>query len=315
MLRANLLYHHFLGVDTVYLYDDHSDDGTLESVADLPFVVSRPSVDPSEMSPSPELARAIDQRATQVVARQMLDMTHAMGEARRSGASWLIGFDADELIAVDRIRAQPGALAQLLNAQPVSVEAIIFLPLEAVQRRLSYAEMAEETLFKRPDSGATRDTYDPFQKRVQRIRVVYGHRWGKMAVRVGVDAYPRSTHRWAKRGSSDLRAGTAGDLLHYYASDFESFVRKFRIMKDHPDRHVSGREVVLQKRLWRDVVNRAGFSDDELRDYYARWVMFDDKQLSALTGARRMLFGRRRPVLAEVTSARDAIVALRDARR
>ena len=69
---------------------------------------------------------------------------------------------------------------------------------------------------------------------------------------------------------------------------------------------IDGRTVVLQKRLWRDVVNRSGMSDDELRDYYERWVMFDDDQLAALRGRKIFPFGRG-PSLAEVTSAADAL--------
>jgi len=43
---------------------------------------------------------------------------------------------------------------------------------------------------------------------------------------------------------------------------------------------VYGNPVVFQKRLWRDVVNRLGWTDEELRDYFARWLMFSDVSFS-----------------------------------
>jgi hypothetical protein len=80
-------------------------------------------------------------------------------------------------------------------------------------------------------------------------------------------------------------------------------------MHHHPDQHVDGRTVVIQKRLWRDVVNKSGMSDDELRDYYERWVMFSDEQIRQLRAARRSFF-RSKPALVEVTSASDALKSI-----
>jgi hypothetical protein len=233
-----------------------------------------------------------------------------MEQAKRSGASWIVAFDADELIVVDRLKAMPGALAEFLGRQPLSVDAVTFRPLEAVQRRARYDDvMTEETLFKIAASGATRETYDPFTKTKHQIDAVYGHKAGKQAVRLTIDAIPYSPHRFRRRGGRKLRDTEAGDLLHFYAPDFEQFVRKFRIMKDHPDTHVDGRTVVIQKRLWRDVVNKSRMSEDELRDYYERWVMFTDEQQRAMRGGRSLLL-KRKPALVEVRSAAEAIKKL-----
>ena len=103
-LRRNLLYHRFLGVDRFYIYDDGSNDDTMRSVADLPYVEIRPSVSVSEVEINPYLARAAESYSTHFVARQMLNMAHAMSLAKRAGASWMIGFDADELVVIDRSR-------------------------------------------------------------------------------------------------------------------------------------------------------------------------------------------------------------------
>ncbi len=47
LLRDNLLYHHFVGVDHFYVYSDGGTDGTIESVCDLPYVMTADSVPPS----------------------------------------------------------------------------------------------------------------------------------------------------------------------------------------------------------------------------------------------------------------------------
>ncbi len=290
-LRKNLLYHHFLGVTQFYIYDDGSQDGTLETVADLPYVTARPTVALSEVSVGPDLDMAVRKYATDHVARQMLNSAHAMDLAREAGASWLLGFDADELICIDRQKALPGALATFLNAQPASVDVVTFRPLEAVQRKAHYDDvMTEETLFKIASAGAMHETYDPFTKRVHQIDAVYGHKAGKQAVRTTIESIPYSVHRFRAPGGRKLRDIEKGDLLHYYAPDFESFVRKFHVMKDHPDTHVDGRTVVIQKRLWRDVVNKSGMSEDELRDYYQRWVMFNEDQQGKLQGGRSLFW-------------------------
>ncbi len=307
LLRKNLLYHHFLGITHVYVYDDGSTDGTLETVADLPFVTARPSVAVSDVEAGTAPGAATRLHDDFFVARQLLNSAHAMELARSAGASWLLAIDADELISVDRSIAQAGSLATLLASQPPSVHTVTFMPLEAIQRQIHYQDvMTQETLFKVGAAGATRETFDPFTKRMHRIDAVYGHKAGKQAVRTSIPSMPYSVHRFRAPGGKKLRTVERGDLLHFYAPDFETFLQKFRIMKDHPDRHVDGRTVVLQKRLWRDVVNRSGMTDDQLRDYFATWVMFDDKQIQRLRSPRRYV-RRRKPALVEVTSAAEAL--------
>jgi hypothetical protein len=310
LLRKNLMYHRFLGVDTFYIYDDGSQDGTLETIADLPYVIARPSVAVSEVNLGADLESAGRQHDDHFVARQMLNSAHAMELARTAGCSWLIAFDADELMCVDRSKAEPGALRPFLAAQPDTIDVVTFLPLEALQRRTRYDDvMVEETLFKVGSAGSTRETYDPFEKRVHRIDAVYGHKAGKQAVRTTIPSIPYSVHRFRAPGGKKLRNVDQGDVLHYYAPDFDSFVHKFRTMHHHPDRHVDGRTVVIQKRLWRDVVNKSGMSDEELLDYYERWVMFNDEQVKQLRERRRSFFGSK-PALVEVTSASEVLKSI-----
>jgi len=312
MLRSNLLYHHYTGVDVCYIYDDGSTDGTMESIADLPFVVARTSADSRDTAVPQSLAGVSPEMHDHFAYRQLMNVVHASESARQAGAEWLVGVDADELVVADLTSSAEGALLRLLRSQPKSIDGVIFRPLEVLQRRLHYSNvMVEETLFKRWDSGSTRKTFDPFQNVSHEVPIIYGHRVGKMAIRTDRSLTPKDNHRFITPNGEKPSTVEQGSLLHFYSHDVGAFVRKFRVMKDHPDRHVQGNPVVVQKRLWRDVVNRSGFSDAELEDYYSRSVMFSAAEVDKLSHRGRMPWSGP-PAVVEVTVVRDALAALAD---
>ncbi len=310
-LRSNLLYHRHLGVKAAYVYDDGSTDGTPDSVADLDFVRLGRTVDASSLPP--ELRTDADDAPDRyVTSRQNINTLDAMRQAREDGIDWLLAIDADELACVDLAKQPAGALARGFATVPDEVEAVVLRPLEIVQRRLSYDDvMAQETLFKRADVGLRHRTFDPFSQTFHRVRGVYGHTAGKSAARLSADLRPATVHRFRRRDGSKARSVDGGWLLHYYCHSFEAFVRKFRLFRDHPDVHLRGHEVQLQKRLWRDVVNRSGMSEDELRDYYQRWVMFSDAEIAGLRRDSWLGLVPRRPAVVEVTAGRETFAELR----
>jgi hypothetical protein len=310
-LRSNLLYHHHLGVDIAYVYEDGSTDGTPETVADLPFVRIRPTVKASSIPPAERIDPA-DEPELYTTTRQNINTGHALGRARADGMTWLLAIDADELACVDMVSQEAGALARALDAVPQEVEAVILRPLEIVQRRATFDDtMAQETLFKRADVGLKHLTFDPFTQRTHSVRGVYGHTAGKSAVRLSADLRPETVHRFRRSDGSRPTSTDLGWLLHYFCYSFEAFVRKFYLYRDHPDRHLHGHEVQLQKRLWRDVVNKSGMSEEELRDYYQRWVMFDDHEIARLRRRRWLGIVPRPPAVVEVTAAKRTFAELR----
>jgi len=308
LLRSNLLYHRFIGADHVYVYDDGSTDGTLASIADLDFVTVKPTVPREQFRDRGDLAAFVATYQTHLPARQALNVVDAMGAARAGGTTWLAHIDADELLAVDTHSQKQGILRDFFDAQSAATEAVIFKPLEVVQRRLEYDDvLTQETLFKRGNAAARRKTYDPFTKKTEEVDIVYGHSVGKSAVRVNAGAIPATVHRFGRADGRPLVSKEAAHLLHYYCHSFEAFVSKFHLMKDHPDRHVRGDKVVLQKRLWRDVVNRAGLDENGLRDYYQRWVMFGPDDVERLRKAHGWGPLREPPVIVEVDTVRQVL--------
>jgi hypothetical protein len=311
LVRANLLYHRYLGVELAFVYDDGSTDGTVQSIADLPFVRLQPTVSPSDVARDDDAGLSAEALQRHVTARQNLNAIHAMGRARTAGAEWLLSIDADELACLDLARSEPDQLARALAGVPPTTEAVVLRPLEIVQRRLTYDDvLTDETLFKRSDVRLERETYDPFAGRRRTVPAVYGHSAGKSAVRLSVEARPSTVHRFVRRDGSRLKTDDLGYLLHYYCHSFDAFLRKFRAFRDHPDQHLRGQEVPLQKRLWRDVVNRAGLDQDELRDYYRRWVMFDPDEIARLRNRRAFGVLPLSSALVEVTAVRSALAQI-----
>ena len=311
LLRDNLLYHRHLGVDTAYVYDDGSTDGSPQSVADLDFVRVGPTVDARSLADE-EPAATPEELERYVTSRQNLNTVDAMRRARADGAEWLLAIDADELACVDLRYQAPGALRTALDGVPSQIEAVIMPPLEILQRHEENPDvMARETLFKSAARARSRRTYDPFTGRRPRVPAVYGHDAGKSAIRLAADLMPTSVHRFRRRDGSRPPTRELGWLLHYYCHSFEAFESKFRRISDHPDRHLRGQPVPLQKRLWRDVVNRSGMSEQELRDYYRRWVLFDDAAIRELRGGRRFGVLPQQDAVVEVLSARQTFADLR----
>jgi hypothetical protein len=312
LLRPNLLYHQYVGVDTAFVYDDGSTDRTAESVRDLSFVEFRPSVSADGFRQRPELDLFVRGVKTHISARQALNAVDAIDRARNAGIGWLISIDADELAVADLERGQRGDLRALLASQPDDVESVRFPPLEILQRRFEYENvMAEETLFKSSPAAFKRDTFDPFAGVNRRVDGFYGHENGKSALRLAVEARPRNMHQFVRLDGGKLRTRDVGHLLHYYCHSFDAFQKKFQLIHDHPDRHLLGGNVPIQKRLWRDVVNQSDLSDSQLRDYYRRWVMFDEGTVQSMMGKRRWgIFGA--PAITEVTSVGEVFSAIGD---
>jgi len=309
LLRRNVLYHHYLGVDEFYVYADDPADDTVDTVADLPFVHCRPTVPAEQYRGHPAFARYVEQYG-QIASRQVLNTFDAMIAARRAGADWLVHLDTDELLCLDTEAARPGHLRERLAEFPPDVEAAVFEPLEIAQTEQAYENVfAEATLFKRPIREIKRRVPDPASGRMVSIPSYYGHVAGKSGVRLTADARPLGPHRFGRMSDETrLPAATAGSVLHYYAYSFEDFHKKFENMKAEPDVFPRGAEAPVQKRLWRGAVNDPRLSREALEDYYRRWVLLsaDDLRRWRRRGTFFGLVRARPPALVEVRAVQRA---------
>jgi len=307
LLRRNLLYHHYLGVDECYVYADDPGDGTIETVADLPFVRARVTVPVDRFREHPQLAGEIDQYQY-VPSRQVLNVFDAMAQARSAGVDWLFHLDPDELLCVDRRAMASGDLRARLAALDHAVEMAWFAPLEIVQTGTGYKNVfAEATLFKRPVRTILKSVPDPVSGATVSIPSYYGHVAGKSGVRLSAFARPANPHRFCRMDGGPLTSATLGDVLHYFAYDFDDFYKKLLHMKTQANVFRGGGQRTPQKRLWKAMMNDAATSRTALEDHYRRWVVLSPDDV-ARWRRRGTLFGIpwRPPALVEVRSAANA---------
>lgn len=311
LLRDNLIYHHYLGIEHFYVYLDGTDDGTEETIKDLPYVTISNSVDPALYRNQPEIQEFLEQHAEHHVARQCLNVYHTQSLARGAGFDWLISLDADELLCVDPLHSYPNQLIDFFNGVDPGIEMVRFTTLEIVQRKTTYKSVfSEETLFKKSGAKLHHLLYDPFKHRIFRIRKFYGQTMGKAAIRTSVLCKPRTTHKFVGLDERDLVRVWQGYLLHYYGYDFDDFIKKYRNFKHRPDKHLSGNDVEYIKRLWRDMVNRSEMSIDDLRAYYQRWILFHPREIARLSRSKILGIIKTDPRLIEVTAAQSAFKQL-----
>jgi hypothetical protein len=308
LLRNNVLYHRYLGVDEFYVYADHPQDRSLETVADLPFVHPRSTVPAAQYAEHPAFQPQVA-NYRYVPSRQVLNAFDAIERARGAGVDWLIHLDPDELICLDTERTRRGHLRERLAGIGAAVEMVWFSPIEIVQTGAAYTNVfAEAVLFKRPTRSITRKVIDPMSRAMVSIPSFYGHVAGKSGVRLGADVRPAGPHRFSRMDGRLLRARTIGLLLHYFAYDFRDFYKKLEHMKTQADVMRRGGQRTPQKRLWKAIMNEAAMSRDALEDYYRQWVVFSPPEVERWR-RRGRLFGLvplRRPALVQVRSVQRA---------
>jgi len=308
LLRQNLEYHHKLGIDHAYVFLDDTEDNTVETIEDLPYVDIFHSVNPLLYKDCKDLSEFTKNYAEHHTARQMLNMYHAKQLACKSSYDWIIAIDADELICIDLQKTYPGQLHNFFKVIPDGVNHIRFSTLEVLQHRMTYKNVfLEETLFKAPDVKLNHRVFDPIHKKFLNIKGYYGQTKGKSAVRPSIPSKPKSTHKFVNLDGTALETIWHGFLLHYYAYDFNDFVKKFRNFKHRPNYYIIGSKVEDVKLLWRDLVNDPNMLKGELKEYYKRWVLFSHREVDILKRNRVLWVFPKSPGVIRVNSIKNLI--------
>lgn len=285
LLRRNLLYHRFLGVERCYLFDDGCRDGTLASVADLDFVEVRPTTPDSRFADRPDLEAYLRPHPSQA-RRQSLNCILALELAREEGHEWLVHVDADELLSPELDRVEPRGLARLLEEVDPQVEMVLFTVVEAIQRGHDDASAFGATLFRRPGMLFERPALDPVTGETWNVGL-YGHAQGKAAVRVAAGARPYTPHRFERSDGTPLHEAWSGYVMHYYGYNAQDFWDKFRALALQGDRYPLGHPVQRRIRVWHSMAHDPAWTHDALARYYERWIRFGDDEVRRLRRTRR----------------------------
>ena len=289
LLRANILYHKYLGVEEFAIFSDGPDDRTLATIMDIPGVTAFPSVTPEELPFKLRSHKAMEaviaQHVSHVCARQMINVMFALEWARARGCDWLLSMDADEFICLNLTHATANGLTTLFEQQPPEIETILFRPLEILpagklsesvfQRDLVFLnEFLPDGAIFRPVRRIQRDFPDPIRGGTHSYLGYLGHVEARSAIRTSLDVLPNSVHYFKDLSGAKLVQREMGWSLHFYCYSFTDFIKKFRNFKSLPDRFVSGAPVEwAMQGLFREMVNNGSFSLDYLNDYYEKYLV------------------------------------------
>lgn len=305
LLRNNIIYHNFLGVDDFYIYLDNSTDKTEETIRDLPYITMANSIEPENYKHIVEINELIINHETHHTARQNLNIFHTLQIAKNIGIDWVIALDADELICLNKQVIYKDQIKDFFNSIPTNIDMVRFKTLEVVPRQMEYGNVfAEETLFKLNDAVINHKLYDPIKNQFFTIKGFYGQTMGKSAVRTTIPVKPKTMHKFVGLNGDSLSYIWKGHLLHYNCYDFHDFIKKFRGFVNHPNTYLSGNEIEYVKILWRDLVNDPKRSLEELSEYYKRWIIFLPDEIKKLSRDKKFLFLNKKPQITEVKSVK-----------
>ena len=285
-ILQHLAYHRFLGVTDFFIFLDHSSDGTKDKIAELPSLTLNENLTYEDLLPfnqdKPELDLALIQRfyATHLGMRQILNANMALAMCRQAGIDWLLQLDQDELICLHKTRVEEGALERFLSSLDEDVGAVSFQNLELVPNRIEAEYAFEGRLFKNhavdasnPDWPKSR-IYNPFTKGMTPAGWFWGHSSGKLALRPNRNAYFISSHQC----QTDGKIIKAQFLLHYNISTFKQFLNKYRNFAHYPNRP----RARPLRMLLINVVNKGGFSDEFLLDYFREHILYTEEDIELI---------------------------------
>jgi hypothetical protein len=297
LLRANILYHKYLGVEEFIIFSDGPDDRTLATIMDIPGVTTLPCVTPGDLrfklQSHPLMTTIIEQHASHICARQMINVMFALEWARDRDCDWLLSMDADEFICPNLTHAKAGSLLELFANQPPEVEIMLFRPFEILPAgKLSQSIFLRDLIFLNeflPEGNGFR-----YVRRIQRnfpdpirgTRHAYlgylGHNQARSAIRTNLDVLPNSVHYFTHLSGAKLVRREMGWSLHFYCHSFADFIKKFRNFKSMPDRFVTGAPYPwVMQGLLREMVNSGKFSLDYLNDYYEKYLVPTEENIAA----------------------------------
>lgn len=308
LLRDNLIYHKGIGIDRCYVYFDNTTDNGKNSIEDLPYVISSDSISPDKYKSVKSLEKFTKNAIEHHTARQCLNTFDAMRLSEEAGFDWLISLDADELICTSF--NEVSNLNSFFETIPRSVNLVNFKVFELLQDRVSFNNVFKEaTLFKTTFQFQNRfekvlkNIYNPSIKKSQKFSFWYGQFLGKAAIRLHQNIIPHNVHRYKHSDETKLISIEKEGVLHYHAYDAKDFIKKFKNFSKHPTTFLSGAKVDALKLLLKFVVNNAGYSKEQLHEYFKNNLMFTQKEVKKLKKNTFLtFFKRKKPIVMSINS-------------
>jgi len=258
--------HHLdIGFQHIFLFYEDAPDRWLSELAEQPRVslVARDASLERRWQVLPSFKNLRSFIAIEVMARQILNATVAIGEARELGIQWLLHLDSDELF-------QPsGGLHQhLSSAMGAGAEQVVYWNHEAVPEAIEVIDCFKEvTLFKANVNSVSKPTG---------CLPYIAYTSGKAAVRLDSTPVPHGVHRFSCPGApAKTLVARRSFVLHYPCCGFSRMLKKYEMLGNFADKwfgQVSIEPNMSFHALARDCVS-AGRHEDALALYRARVML------------------------------------------
>jgi hypothetical protein len=287
VIDSFLAYHRAIGFAHFFLYFDDPNDPDLARIAAMPGVTALPHDQAlrEAWKTLPLYAEKSPFIDSEVMARQVLNVEHAMGLARSQGLDWLLNIDADELFCCMGVD-----LAETFaHLSRNGAETGTFFNFEAVPEKLDIADYFREvdafklqpTLYRGVTAAGMR-----LLRSVPQLQPNIFHFYGSGKAAVNLSApgmRPLGVHFFERVGApyQSVHSGS-GFILHYACCGFEHFWAKYMTLGRFADTWWGKddiRSLVPFHLEARDVV--AAGSQDAAREFYRRRFAIEDRNVVA----------------------------------
>ncbi|KAJ5161823.1 hypothetical protein N7492_007215 [Penicillium capsulatum] len=252
--------YHLRWVQHIVIYmDDPDERSEFERLCeDRPVTLLKGSQVEPKMTPESRLIR-----------RQMANMRHAIVGLMKSGYTWLLHIDVDELLYGPLVESRAWA-------KDPDVGLVTFTNHEALPVDFETSDPFRDCVFFWVNGIDHNDHF-----------LAYGN--GKSAVRLGPVVEPRGAHSFSGHAGRTLRpSGEEAMVLHYPYPSYDSWLRKFNHYGRFSDHWFGDRRApkIIDFMLYsRDVVQKAQKTGDwaNARAFFSRRALDSDSRREAIS--------------------------------
>jgi hypothetical protein len=287
VIASFVAYHRAIGFDHLFLFFDDPADPALAWAQAQPHVtaIARDGALREAWSKLTRYGENAAHVEREVMARQVLNVEHAMNLARAKGLKWLLHIDADELFYA------PGgdAAAHFAWLDGTAIETVSYANYEAVPETEETGDFFRTvTLFKKPKllrappSAEAKALIAGTGQLAPNFFHFYDN--GKSAVRLAAAGMlPKGVHRFVRPGSYASAQSPEQFILHYACCGFASFRQKYLTLGRFADQWWDKYDITASIGPFHLQARDAVMSGDveQARRFYRERAMIDDPALLA----------------------------------
>ncbi|MEC8826880.1 MAG: glycosyltransferase family 2 protein [Verrucomicrobiota bacterium] len=322
-LKANLAYHHAVGVSRAYLFFDRCTDASEEIARQFPWV----KIFKKDMGAEVEYTREHQNACCSI----------AIENAAKDEIDWLLHLDADELAFGEslgkgatgdqvevktrlgpfsflrsrrrgdasvepndvRFHADRASLISMLQTVSPETVQVVLETHEAYPIALERGSDFWKNTYFQTSTPLRRKIKDPLTNRVLKFKQLLGHDYGKSIVRVSKanEIEPLNAHRWTVRQTDrnspfpehlPIPTELRGCHLHYLIATPAQWLAKYRRFASLNKVWPSGHAIGFPKGSWRIVAD--SMNEKEASDYLERWIYMSDEKLTQLAARGKALY-------------------------